>query len=713
MRFKLWFEQEEQNQLSVTNLERWVLSDDVEEIRKSVDKLNAIAQKLDMKPIVLTIKARRKPEIVDEKELGSHPDETPIKIPEEESRIWFKWTAKRVEEYIQAYGREPEEVLVNLTGEVPRVGHHEFVATIEPKADEDGKVINILRTAPGQQVPDKFKRDFQGHCDHCCTSRFRKQTYLLRDKRDGSYKVVGGNCLADFLRKDDLNSQIRWLKLLDDLDKKPSVPNIGVKRFDTFPTKEFIKAAMASINLFGFKKSTIEYQGNIMANEDATKEYVKYYFGIFNSYFKEIESKALRIKDEIKEEMKNIKDEDIENLLKWVKEEQAKEDSSAYIHNLYALSIQSHITERDAGMMASLPQAYIRAHKKSNEVKEEKYAIPDWKAGDTISFIGKVKSRGTYDSQYGTNYILTFHTEEGYYIKWFSSSFDAKKGDVIKVEKAKVKGIENDVYLQKMVTTIKGTSGTKAYNYDPSVHTKEYDDVQKELPKILKKDKDYQKNKAGLMVFSSGYSIISNENMKEIEEKINNFIKETEEKDKNETDSEKKKKHLIDLQKYDVYRSLVRGYERKVDKKIFNSIGELKYEFPKEILGIELNYIGEGLNDFIRIHYQDTNKLSYHDLNYFDNSKIEKYMNHLNSYLNIKFSNEKLKETIENASIDLDTLVKNKWQQIYDRLKKEVEYQESKPDSSPYEINIAKRNLEKSEEKYKEIKEKIEKEKSA
>ena len=175
--------------------------------------------------------------------------------------------------------------------------------------------------------------------------------------------------------------------------------------------------------------------------------------------------------------------------------------------------------------------------------------MPEWKAGDTVSFIGKVKFRGEYQGAYGRTVILTFHTEEGYYIKWFSSSFDAKKGDVIKVEKAKVKSVENDNYLKKMVVIIKATSATKAYDYDPSVHTKEFDDIQKELPKLLKKDKQYQKDKDALTIIFQNPPLITQENSKNLEEKIKNLLQEIEEKHNNETDLEKRKNYFVDTEK--------------------------------------------------------------------------------------------------------------------------------------------------------------------
>jgi len=532
------------------------MSDNITEIRKSVEKLNSIAQKLDLKPIVLQIKDRRTPD----------------------------WKEELLQTYFQSYGRMPEEILVFIDGEVPRVGDHEFIASIEPKPDEDGKVINILRAAPGKTIPDKYKKDFQGHCDHCCTTRYRKQTYLLKDNRDGSYKVVGGNCLADFLRKDDLGSQIAWFKLLNDLENKEyDMVDMGSKRYESLPTREFIKASIASIRKFGFKKSTItDKEGTTFGNSESTKFCVLAYLNALHP----MEARLLQqFVDGIKSEITNVTDEEVNKLIDWIKTEAKKEDASAYIHNLYALSIQPYITNREAGMLASLPQAYIRATTTIEKKEEEKYTIPDWKIGDTISFIGKVKSRGQYTGQYGLINILNIHTDEGYYIKWFSSNFDASKGEMIRVEKAKVKSIELDSYLQKITTTIKGTSGTIAQPYDATKHD-EYEEEAKlkiELPKFLKKDKEFQDGKEIALIAS----LLTDKTFDDMYSKVQALEKESMEN----YNKEKESKHWFNYQKYGDLSVILSKSRYQMNKSTQAKFDQKKLDLPKgQFLGIDLVY---------------------------------------------------------------------------------------------------------------------------
>jgi hypothetical protein len=89
---------------------------------------------------------------------------------------------------------------VEVKGTAPKLNGWEFVAVLQPVADEDGKELgNILRNVPGceHSVPENY-RAAESRCEHCNTWRRRNETFVLRSDA-GVWKQVGRNCLADFL----------------------------------------------------------------------------------------------------------------------------------------------------------------------------------------------------------------------------------------------------------------------------------------------------------------------------------------------------------------------------------------------------------------------------------------------------------------------------------------------------------------------------------
>lgn len=85
-------------------------------------------------------------------------------------------------------------VVVEVSGETPRLAGWTFVATLEGM---EGEVM--VRTVPGQYVPTRYRNhDTCRNCDHCNVYRARSETFVLVNE-GGEYKQVGRQCLADFL----------------------------------------------------------------------------------------------------------------------------------------------------------------------------------------------------------------------------------------------------------------------------------------------------------------------------------------------------------------------------------------------------------------------------------------------------------------------------------------------------------------------------------
>lgn len=160
-------------------------------LEETLSKIESKARKLGLRPVVC--------EVLEEYEEAK-----------DLNRIDYK-TGKRATTLVR-YRK------VRLTGEAPCVVGWAFVATITPAEGVEG---NFIRRTPGydrEDLPVEF-RNCSLRCDHCHTVRARKDNFAIRNVETGEWKLVGRNCLADFLNKDlvDLFAILEWWGTLESL----------------------------------------------------------------------------------------------------------------------------------------------------------------------------------------------------------------------------------------------------------------------------------------------------------------------------------------------------------------------------------------------------------------------------------------------------------------------------------------------------------------
>ena len=87
---------------------------------------------------------------------------------------------------------------IRLVGEEQKIGDWIFVGTIR----HAGEAGNILASAPGQHMPERFRNADPLNCDHCHVKQNRNDTYALHNDKTNEFKQVGGSCLREFLGMD-------------------------------------------------------------------------------------------------------------------------------------------------------------------------------------------------------------------------------------------------------------------------------------------------------------------------------------------------------------------------------------------------------------------------------------------------------------------------------------------------------------------------------
>ena len=105
----------------------------------------------------------------------------------------------------EVFDRDGEKVKVKfvpvtIEGDTVKYGDYSLLARVEMNENR-----NLIHMVPGVEVKlDESFRSCAPYCDHCNTTRYRKDLFVFEDA-DGNQMTVGRNCLADFIGQDAKN----------------------------------------------------------------------------------------------------------------------------------------------------------------------------------------------------------------------------------------------------------------------------------------------------------------------------------------------------------------------------------------------------------------------------------------------------------------------------------------------------------------------------
>ena len=361
-----------------TEITRWIPERNLEGLRVRIGKMLRKANKLGIDPVTLEV-------------LGDH-----LVAGEHE-------------------GTFTKEVEVRVTGETPKIGGWTFVATLEHTAEG-----NILRAVPGIELP-AYYRECPPTCDHCGLGRNRKDTYVVRSE-DGTFKQVGRNCLMDFLggvSPEAAVAMAEWLIELAAGSLDGDIDDFRGRGEIYFSVENYLAYVAVEIRQRGWTSRRTEHETNKRSTATAALRSI---FPV-DSYDRE----DRLLPDPQDEEM-------AEKAIKWVlglePEEVAKSD---YLNNLTVTVKMKAITDREAGIAASAIIAYRRSVEK--EVRKEAGKASEWfgevkKREDfTLTFLGQ----NSFDSYYGTKWVVRLQDEAGNNAVWFSTSYPGIGDDALEI----------------------------------------------------------------------------------------------------------------------------------------------------------------------------------------------------------------------------------------------------------------------------------------
>lgn len=315
---------------------------------------------------------------------------------------------EEIEKEKNSLGVEVEKIsyLTRITGIAPQLPDWEFMATL----DYDHNAGLIVRAYPGMPAVnrDNLRPEW---CDHCQTTRYRKNTYVMRNKVTGEEIQVGSACIKDFTG---------WNALPYSAERMQKDVAEFSGGFGGGPRDVTVLSALAiswaCVKEYGFVRSNEPgaTKGMVMDVIDPPKP------SKHNAdYLAELKRIAQHSEDMYAR---------AEELRAWILSDDFKlSDRSDYPANLKAICGAENVTFRQLGILASAPQAWAKWLEKSF-IKERESApvVSEWfgEIGERWELSLKLNAVRYISTEYGESTLHTFSDEKGNVFKWFASNAD-------------------------------------------------------------------------------------------------------------------------------------------------------------------------------------------------------------------------------------------------------------------------------------------------
>lgn len=278
----------------------------------------------------------------------------------------------------------------------------------------------LRRMVPGASCPAEALPADDKRCDHCGVRRKRNKTCIV-EHDDGRVLVVGATCVADFVGSRDAAGLLARLSFLSGL---PGA----------------LEAAAAGGGGLGYPSETADLVSALVYAAHDTK---------VHGFVRSSESGSTRgfVSEQLwpgknTERVKPGRDaiDLAQRTLQWIADLSATELANDYLYNLSVIANNGYVTRRSLGLLASAPQAYLRA--KGEEAKPKGkptcYRHAQVPQGERAYF-GKFtcERMHTFEGRFGFTTVVTFveaDAIEPVRLAWFASRKPScEPGDVVRV----------------------------------------------------------------------------------------------------------------------------------------------------------------------------------------------------------------------------------------------------------------------------------------
>lgn len=366
----------------------WIREGNVMMVEAVVDKLNKVAEKLGVAPMLLEkLEKRHVPAVhildVTPNDHLAHP----------------------------AY----DEWRIRLSGEPPVLpGKWKLMARIE----HDDAIGALVHAVPGVDEDFDFSiyRSRGPICDHCGHQRRRKDTFVVQNMH-GDVKQVGRTCVADFLGHADTKAVAQWLESLGRLLKVFSGSfneddewgeYFGERAEPRWDLLRILEKTLGAIRVCGWVSRKAAGDGG-RATADIVMALV-------------MPSNRALTPEEL--EMRPTEEEKARaaQALEWV--QTMDPGRSDYLLNLSQIAQADHIGAKHLGLACSIISAWMRAMEKAEELRKDREAlVNEWvgKEKERLEFKVRVKATRWFQNDWGDKTLVRMITEAGHTLVWFAT----------------------------------------------------------------------------------------------------------------------------------------------------------------------------------------------------------------------------------------------------------------------------------------------------
>lgn len=333
------------------------------------------------------------------------------------------------------------EVSYQITGTeiIDDVKYVNIETDIEPVKIEGFKVVaviehaytttNIVHTLNEEVVLPQDIQTREGFCEHCNTSRRRKNTVLLQNVETGEFVQVGKSCLKDYLGH-DLNKALNIYEAVEDVEEFLSdCFSHGEGWTNYYNVKDVLNIATEYIARFGY-----------VSAQDADEENPKT-GNVIWEIISAIKGKSRLHKDldfcrdiyELEEPTQKVKD-----ITEWVIN---NEQDTQYMNNVKAIIQEGYVSEKHINILVSIVATYNRHIEKMLKKQAEKELSELGLKNEHYGEVGKrqdfnLKCVACYVSEgfYGITYINKLIDEEGRTFVWFTSTKGFEQGQEVTIK---------------------------------------------------------------------------------------------------------------------------------------------------------------------------------------------------------------------------------------------------------------------------------------
>lgn len=282
-----------------------------------------------------------------------------------------------------------------VTGPVPVLKGWEFIGTLQKL---EGNVI--VRSAPGREIPVKYRTGDPEACDYCKTRRTRNDTFIVhkvetdlaRAAAVEEYQQVGRNCLADFIGTTSPEDVARYAEALFEFreicagaeEDHESYHSSG----DSYTMlQSFLEQTAARIRVSGWVSVS-----KVKAESTDTHPLVATVNSVWGDLYplrgtKLAELAEIPVPTEEDKKLAEAAQEWARNLT------DADTATSDYLHNLRVIASQGAVSGRLGGYAASIVPAYQRRLRGAEDAAASEYV---GKPGERQSFVLRfVEKRGS------------------------------------------------------------------------------------------------------------------------------------------------------------------------------------------------------------------------------------------------------------------------------------------------------------------------------